>query len=91
MGGGGDREGEEDVAFIAVDAEGGHVDFIGRGKEEGADGEAGGELGAELGGEAGDAGVLPVGVVAWLVADPEAEVEGLAGLDDVGVADEFDG
>lgn len=70
--------------------DGGHFDFLWGGPLDGTGLEASGERPLEIGGDAGEAGVFPVGVVAAVVVDEEADGERLAWGDAGGFGDEFD-
>ena len=85
-----DLDDEERVGFEAVGIDGGHLDLFGGGPLDGAGFEAFGERPLEIGGDAGEAGVFPVGVVASVVVDEEADGERFARGDAGGFGDEFD-
>ena len=85
-----DLDDEEGVGFEAVGIDGGHFDFFGGGPLDGAGFEASGERPVEIGGDAGEAGVFPVGVVAAVVVDEEADGERFARGDASGFGDELD-
>ena len=68
----------------------GHVDDFRGGPLDGVGGEAGGKGPRDVGRDADDAGVLPVGVVAFVVVDVEADGEWLGSLNGGGVGDEFE-
>ncbi|MDB6069343.1 MAG: hypothetical protein JWL81_514, partial [Verrucomicrobiales bacterium] len=54
-------------------------DFVWRRLTVGTGGYAGGGGGDEPGGDAGEAGILPISVVAGLMPQPQAQLEGAAG------------